>query len=210
MPLHTWWTFVIATFFVSATPGPNMLHMLAGGIKHGVRATFFSMLGCGLAVFSVTMASALGVGALLHELPGFFDVLRWSGAVYLIYIGIRALWESAGALIDTEITTDLAQDISRWRLFKSGFAVGMSNPKLFLFATAFFPQFIERALPQPPQIAVLLTSFCIIDFAWYIVYAIGGSRLATTLSSPRMQKWMQRTIGILFALFGVVLLKYRP
>lgn len=210
MSLHTWWTLVVAAFFVSGTPGPNMLLMLESGMRHGMRQTFFTMAGCLLAVFSVISASLAGVGALLAKSPGAFDLLRMFGAGYLVYLGIRTACQPARAPIDSQITAEIPKGATPLQHFKSGLLVGISNPKLLLFATAFFPQFIDKTGPQLAQISIMLVSFCAIDLGWYIVYAAGGNRLARYLKHERTQKVMNRIVGVLFAGFGLMLLKYRP
>jgi threonine/homoserine/homoserine lactone efflux protein len=210
MPLHTWWTFVIATFFICATPGPNMLLMMSSGIRHGFRATCFTMAGCMSAVLSITTASAAGADSVLKISPHLFDVMRLAGAGYLIYLGVRTAFAPTKPPMDSEITAEIPQSATPVKHFKSGFTVAVTNPKLLLFATAFFPQFIDRQSPQLPQIAILLASFFPIELGWYITYAAGGSHIARYLRGEKMQKAMNRCIGVLFAGFGVLLLKWHP
>ncbi len=210
MPLHTWWTFIIATFFISATPGPNMLHMMASGIRHGLRPTFYTMAGCMLAVLSITTASAAGMGTLLEAAPRVFDLLRFLGAAYLIYLGVRVAFQPTRAPLDSETTVDIPAAATPMKHFRSGFMVGVSNPKLLLFATAFFPQFIDKAVPQLPQFCILLGSFVWIELGWYMAYAVGGTRISRYLQREKVQTLFNRIIGTLFAGFGLLLLKYRP
>jgi len=184
--------------------------MLSSGIRHGLRQTFFTMAGCMLAVFFITAISAAGVGALLASSPHVFDVLRIIGAGYLIYIGIRTACQPASSPIDSQITADILESATPWQHFKSGLLVGLSNPKLLLFATAFFPQFIDKSAPELVQFGILLASGLCIELGWYIVYATGGSRLAKYLREQKTQKILNRIIGTLFAGFGVLLLRYRP
>jgi threonine/homoserine/homoserine lactone efflux protein len=210
MPLHTWWTFAVAAFFISGTPGPNMLYMLNSGIRHGLKPTFFTMAGCMLALLSISTASALGLGAVLAESPHVFDVLRYLGAAYLIYLGVRAAFApAAGNPVNTE-TTAIPAAITPYMHFRSGFMVCISNPKALLFATAFFPQFINDSAPRLPQFAILLTTGFCIELGWYMIYATGGSRIAKYLREARTQKILNRCIGTLFAVFGVLLLKWHP
>jgi threonine/homoserine/homoserine lactone efflux protein len=209
MPLHTWWTFAIATFFISGTPGPNMLHMMTSGMRHGLRPTFYTMAGCMLAVLAIISASAAGMGTLLETSPYLFDVLRVFGAAYLIYLGIKIAFQPEAAPIDQEISVEVPESAAPAKIFRGGFMVGISNPKLLLFATAFFPQFIDKSVPQLPQFGILLGSFIVIELGWYMTYAAGGSRIAQYLRRQSVQKIFNRLIGSLFAGFGILLLKYK-
>src|SRR6478735_12341423 len=89
MNLQTWWLFVGMTFFVSATPGPNMLLVMTCSARHGFRAAVAAMAGCMTALLAMMSISAAGLGALLQAFPTVFDTLRWIGAAYLAYLGIK-------------------------------------------------------------------------------------------------------------------------
>src|SRR3546814_15315682 len=93
MNLHTLWLFAIAVFLLSATPGPNMLHILSRSVELGFARSTAAMAGCLLGLLALLSASAVGLGALLHALPGVFDVLRLAGAAYLLYLAFQA-WRS--------------------------------------------------------------------------------------------------------------------
>ena len=90
MPLHVWWLYVTAVFLISATPGPNMLHVMTQSIAHGPRKAMATMAGLMSAVLLCLIASALGLGALLKASPLLFAVLRYAGVAYLIWLGIKA------------------------------------------------------------------------------------------------------------------------
>src|ERR1700730_6983314 len=93
MSLQTWWLFVMMTFVVSATPGPNMLLVMSTSARFGYRAAVATMAGCMTALLAMMSISAAGLGALLQAFPSVFDALRWAGAAYLAYLGIKS-WRS--------------------------------------------------------------------------------------------------------------------
>jgi len=93
MTLHTWWLFTAAVFLLSGTPGPNMLHILSRSVELGLRRSVAAMAGCLLALILILAASAAGLTTLLLALPGAFEVLRYAGVAYLVYLGIKA-WRS--------------------------------------------------------------------------------------------------------------------
>ncbi len=203
MALHTWWLFAMTVFFVSGTPGPNMLHVISRSVELGLAASMAAMAGCLLAVLLLLSASALGLTALLLAVPGAFAVLRYAGAAYLIYLGYRA-WTSSDTAIEPG-TGAVRAKIAPWRVFRGGFAVGISNPKALLFAAAFLPQFIDPAVSKPPQFAVMVVTFAVIETAWYFVYALGGQTMAAFLSRPAPRKVFNRLTGGLFVAFGLAM-----
>ena len=97
MTLSTWWLFILMTFVVSATPGPNMLYVMSISARHGIRAAVMAMLGCMTALLAMMSISAAGLGALLHTFPTVFDALRLAGAAYLAWLCLPAL-KSGGPL----------------------------------------------------------------------------------------------------------------
>ena len=151
MSLHTWWLFVMMTFVVSATPGPNMLLVMSTGARQGLRGAVTSMAGCMTSLMLMLSLSAAGLGALLQAFPAVFDALRLAGAAYLAYLGVRALLAPAS---DIRVGGGAAAASGR-RLFAQGFLVGLSNPKALLFFGALFPQFLNPAAPQLPQFLLL-------------------------------------------------------
>src|ERR1700733_12970263 len=102
MTLQAWLAFVIATFFAAASPGPNMLHMMSTGVRHGFRLSIFTMVGCGIATLNILTACALGLGTLLETAPALFEIVRYLGVAYLIYLGVSAWRAPAGGLFDPE------------------------------------------------------------------------------------------------------------
>ncbi|WP_025733931.1 LysE family translocator [Carnimonas nigrificans] len=187
MTIHTWWIFAITVFLLSATPGPNMLHVLSRSVHWGLRRSISAMAGCLTALFVVLIISAAGMGALLSAIPGLFEVIKYLGAGYLIYLGIAA-WR---ARKDHSATDPEAEEItsraglSRLQLYRGGFFVGISNPKLLLFTVAFFPQFITLNAEVVPQYAILILTFMACESFWLVSYGLGGHGLSRILSGEK-------------------------
>jgi threonine/homoserine/homoserine lactone efflux protein len=207
MTLHLWWLFVVAVFLLSGTPGPNMLHVMTRSVAFGARRSVAAMAGCLTALVLVLAASAAGVSALLAAWPRVFDALRYAGVAYLIFLGIKA-WRGAGSPIDVGEGV-LPVTLSVGRMFRGGFVIAASNPKLLLFAAAFLPQFVDRASPQAPQFAILVATFAVIESFWYAVYAAGGRTLARYLTRPALRRAFDRATGVIFVGFGLALLRVR-
>lgn len=209
MKLETWWLFVLMTFFVSATPGPNMLLVMTTSARHGFRSAVVSMAGCMSALLAMMSLSAGGLGALLQAFPAMFDALRLAGAAYLAYLGFR-IWRApvqdmasdnpAAIAIGAKTASDL---------FRQGVLVAASNPKAILFAAAFLPQFIRPELPTLPQFAILLATFTVCEVGWYLVYAAFGNRLARYLRKASFMRVFNRITGGAFIAFAALMADLR-
>jgi threonine/homoserine/homoserine lactone efflux protein len=205
MAMHLWWLYVTAVFLIAGTPGPNMLHVMVQSIHHGPRRAVFTMAGLMSAVLLCILASALGLGAMLQASPRLYGALRIIGAAYLIWLGIKA-WRApvtAGPRVD---------GVTRSRpgaLYAAGLGTGLSNPKLMVFAAAFFPQFLDPSRPFWLQLGILVATFVVIEGGWYTAYALGGRTLARWLAPEHRQRRFNRATGTLFLGFGGLLLAAR-
>lgn len=206
MSLQLWLAYVAAVFVISGTPGPNMLLAMTHGIHHGLRRTFSStMLGLLLGMVVILSISFAGLGAVLLASSLAFEVLKYFGAAYLIYLGIKT-WRDSGGGIETEGRPDAD---NAWTRFRIGVLVSLSNPKAILFGVAFFPQFIDHNQPMAGQAAILLSTFIVIETAWMCVYAGGGARLARWLRQGRRMRWFNCAAGTAFIGAGLMLGAFR-
>jgi threonine/homoserine/homoserine lactone efflux protein len=203
MNIHTWWLFATATFFISAAPGPNMLLILSQSVRFNIHSAVWGALGCLTALLIMQAASAAGLGVLLRSAPAVFDVLRWGGAIYLVYLGVK-IFRAPVEAQDIDKTVSVAQPTAL-TLYKTGFMTAASNPKALLFAAAFFPQFLNPSLPQLPQFGILLGTFVVIETSWYLVYAIGGQKLAVYLKRASVLKTFNRVTGAVFVGFAAIM-----
>lgn len=210
MTLTTLWLFAGMSFFVSATPGPNMLLIMTVSARHGARVAVAAMAGCMTALVLMLGISAAGLGTLLHTFPAVFDTLRLAGAAYLAYLGVQCWRARVGEPAASSVGADAqspvpTQGAGFGAVYRQGFLVAASNPKAILFAAAFFPQFINADAPQWPQFMLLLLVFSVIEVGWYGVYALGGQRLGATLRRPRVERAFNRLTGGVFVGFGALM-----
>jgi threonine/homoserine/homoserine lactone efflux protein len=208
MSLHTWWLFVLMSFVVSATPGPNMLLVLSMSARHGLRSAIATMAGCMTALLTMMSISAAGLGALLQMFPTVFDALRMAGAAYLAYLGIKC-WRAPVHDQAQDAAAPVQTSASLAGLYRQGMLVAASNPKAILFAVAFFPQFINPEAAQAVQFGILLLTFSVIEVGWYFVYALSGNRLATYLRRASVLKAFNRVTGGAFVGFAAVMATVR-
>jgi len=205
MALSAWWLYVTLVFAISATPGPNMLHVMVQSLHYGPRRATATMGGLLSAVLLCLLASAMGLGALLRAWPHLFDLLRYAGVAYLLWLGVKA-WR---AEVAPEGAMATAPSRSSRALYGTGLVTGLSNPKLIVFAAALFPQFIDPARAFAPQLAILIGSFMLIECFWYAAYALGGRSLARWLAPANRRRLFNRLTGALFVGFGGALLGAR-
>lgn len=205
MSLQLWLAYVAAVFLISGSPGPNMLLAMTHGIHYGLRHTFNTMLGLLAGMVVILSTSLGGLGAVLLASSHVFDMIKYLGAVYLIYLGINT-WRSAAGGIETAGRPDAD---STWARIRTGVLVSLSNPKAILFGVAFFPQFIDRKQPLAGQAVVLLLTFAVIETGWMCVYAGGGARLASWLRQGQRMVWFNRAAGMAFIGAGVLLGAFR-
>lgn len=200
--------FAIVAFIGIATPGPTVLLALTNGSRYGVRASIAGMIGALLSDFVLIAAVALGLGALLAASEFWFSMVKWVGVAYLAYLGVNLLRSKGGTFaVATDASSD-KQTPSR-SIFLRCFLVAVTNPKGYLFFSAFLPQFIVPTQPQFPQYATLAVTFASIDFLVMFAYAAAGAR-ATRLLHTKSVLWLDRICGgTLLALSGSLALYRR-
>jgi len=204
MSLATWWLYVMMTFMLSATPGPNMLLIMSTSARFGFGAAVATMAGCMSALLAMMTLSALGLGAVLQASPALFNVLRWAGAGYLMYLGIKS-WRSPVAREVPDAAAAIAVIPRPGGLYRRAVMVAASNPKAILFAAAFLPQFIHPQSAKLPQFAILLVTFAVIESTWYLIYAGSGQRLAGYLRRAAVMKAFNRVTGGIFVGFAALM-----
>ncbi|MCL1113036.1 MULTISPECIES: LysE family translocator [Shewanella] len=191
--------FIPTFFFVSITPGMCMTLAMTLGMSIGVRKTLWMMLGELVGVALVAIAAVLGVASIMLNYPQIFDLLKWVGGAYLMYIGIN-MWRAKGkmAVIDsTQVST------RRVSLISQGFITAIANPKGWAFMISLLPPFINVDKPVGPQLAVLLSIIMLTESLSMLAYASGGKSLRLFLSRGDNIRWMNRIAGSLMMLVGV-------
>jgi threonine/homoserine/homoserine lactone efflux protein len=208
MHLTTLLAFAAVSFIGIATPGPTVLLALTNGSRLGVRRALPGMIGAVLSDAVLISAVAIGLGTLLAASEFWFSALKWVGAAYLAFLGIMML-RSKGT-IDGALQASASQ--SKGTAFSIGlksFMVAVTNPKGYLFFSAFLPQFIDPSAPQLQQYIVLGAIFAALDFAIMFGYAVFGSQAVRVLKSEGA-KWLERACGgALLALAGSLALYRR-
>ncbi len=205
MTLTTYLLYLAAVALLVLSPGPTMLMCITTALNHGPRKAMTSVAGSVSAVLCVMLLSALGLGALLAASEAAFNAAKFIGAAYLIWLGIKTFRSEANTL---DPSTERATPSGR-SFYLRGFLIGASNPKALLFFAAFFPQFLNPAMPFAPQFTVLALTFVGFEFAVLTIYALGVSRIAPLLRESGPIRWINRLCGGLFTVMGGLLLLTR-
>lgn len=198
--------FIAAGWLLNLTPGPDVLYIVSSALKSGVRAGIVAALGIVSGCFVHVFAAALGVGALLATSATAFTVLKWAGAAYLVWMGIRLLLAKGGgsAIVPVGVRLE-AVAVDLWRVYRQGFLTNVLNPKVALFFLAFVPQFIAPGTQDKVTTFLLLGLIFNLNslpinfgYAWLAGWA---SRRVGAVQ--RAMHWMDRAAGVMFVGFGL-------
>ncbi|ANM30454.1 RhtB family transporter [Acidobacteria bacterium Mor1] len=192
--------FVSAALVVLILPGPGVLYVIARSVSQGQRAGFASVLGLSVGAMVHVIAAAVGLSALLLASAPAFTVVKWLGAGYLIYLGVRTWLER-----DSEIDVGLPEPRSYRRLFGDGVVVSVLNPKIAMFFVAFLPQFVQPARgPVAVQILLLGGIYVALALVTDGVYAVLAGRLGHWLAGRhRPGRWVRAAGGSVYVGLGV-------
>lgn len=202
MSLEHWLAFVAASAVLLAIPGPTILLVISYSLSHGRKVASATVAGVALGDFTAMTASMLGLGALLATSALLFTVLKWVGAAYLIYLGIK-LWRSpvAGQAVRTD---EDAPAVRPFKVFLHTYAVTALNPKSIVFFVAFLPQFLDLAKPLFFQMAVFEVTFLALATINASLYGLLASMARDTIRKPKVQKIVNRTGGSLMIGAGLL------
>jgi leucine efflux protein len=207
--------YVTIAFLLVLTPGPATVYILSRGYQRGLAAGFTALAGCTAGDICLMLLAALGVAAMLHSYPLAFDIVRWLGAAYLVWLGLKALWPwqpaKPAAAPDAAASPTLTSR-SLPRIFIGGIGVIFVNPKAILFFMAFFPQFVD---PVHNRGALTFAALGAIFISMNICYLgslmlIGGKLRQRAVQDGTTQArgftfWINKLTGLAFIGFGVKL-----
>jgi threonine/homoserine/homoserine lactone efflux protein len=200
MTLHTWLLFCAACTALVATPGPNVLYLVSRSIAQGRAAGFVSLAGTFSGSGLHVIAAAFGLSALLVAVPLAYELVRWTGALYLAWLAITT-WRAQSA---TSSDPSLAR-ASAGELFRQGFLTGVLNPKVAAFQMAFFPQFLAPArghvLAQSLALGATQLAIALVGDSLYVLAASSvGGWVSSKLAWRRRSR---RALAAVFALLAI-------
>ena len=201
MSVEQWLAFVAASAILLAIPGPTILLVISYALGHGRKFAAATVAGVALGDFTAMTASMLGLGALLAASATIFTLLKWVGAAYLIYLGIK-LWRAPVANPETGEAT--AQNDKALRIFLHAYVVTALNPKSIIFFVAFLPQFLDTSRPVFMQMVIFEATFLVLATMNAGTYALMASMARQTIRKPTVQRIVNCTGGSL--MIGAALL----
>ncbi|MDJ0311900.1 LysE family transporter [Arthrobacter sp. H35-D1] len=203
MQFSLWLALAGAGAMISLTPGAGAINTMSNALASGFRRSFWGILGQQLALVIHVVIVAAGVGILVSSSPFLFAMIRYIGAAYLVYLGVRKLLAKAEKNDGGNAPTSVESGFS---MFRRGLWVNLLNPKAIVFFLAFMPQFIRPQDPLLPQYLILTATVVFIDVVvmWFI-FAAGAKQLKRLTTSERGQLMLNRVFGALFIGVGILL-----
>lgn len=202
MAWEVWLTFIGAAVLIAVSPGAGAIQSMATGLTYGVRRGYWSILGLEVGLMLQLTLVAVGLGAIVTGSIVAFNVVKWVGVAYLLYLAVRQ-WRTATR--DLREQLDTSADRGRTALVVRGFLVNATNPKGLVFFLAVVPQFVVPTAPLLPQYLAIGATMVAVDLVVMGLYTGLAVRLLRWMHTPRQQTVVNRTFSGLFATAAVVL-----
>lgn len=194
--------FLITSLIVVASPGTGVIYTLAAGLSRGARASIVAAFGCTLGIVPHIAAAILGLAALLHTSAIAFQIFKYLGVAYLLYMAWNTLQEHGALRVEQQASTRTYR-----QTIVEAILINILNPKLSIFFLAFLPQFVSASETQPLlRMGELSAVFMAMTFAVFVVYGLFAASIREHIvSRPRVVTWMRRTFAGAFAMLGAKL-----
>jgi threonine/homoserine/homoserine lactone efflux protein len=203
MGIHDIWLFLVAGLLLNVTPGPDMALVIARSTQQGTRAGIAAALGVGAGAFVHIAAAAIGLSAVLVTSALAFTVLKWIGAIYLIFLGVKLIRASFATGADADGQAAFGP-MGLWQIFIQGALTNVLNPKVAVFFLAFLPQFVDADAPSKVAAFIVLgLLFDVMGTTWNVAVAWFAGTLAASPAYRQSKVWLERTIGALFIGVGI-------
>jgi threonine/homoserine/homoserine lactone efflux protein len=189
--------FLITSLIAVVTPGTGVLYTLSAGLAHGRKASVIAAFGCTLGIVPHVLATVTGLAALLHASALAFEIVKYLGVAYLVYLAWSTLRDKSELVVDTSATPASAR-----KVVVSAVLINLLNPKLTIFFVAFLPQF-ATGFGQMVTLSAVFMALTFVVFAVYGVFA--ASMRDRVLARPRVMVWLRRFFAASFAALGLKL-----
>ncbi|MDF2235856.1 LysE family translocator [Albimonas sp. CAU 1670] len=192
MDLGLWLAFAAASAVLVAIPGPTVLLVVGFALGEGRRSVPAAAAGVTLGDLIATSVSLAGMGAVLAASVTLYTIVKWAGAAYLVWLGVK-MWRGAGGAGAGRALARRAP--SRARMFRQAFLVTLLNPKGLVFFVAFAPQFIDPARGYAQQAAILVATFTVLGTVNAILWGLAAGEMRARVARPGVTAWMARIGG---------------
>ncbi|WP_019603769.1 LysE family translocator [Teredinibacter turnerae] len=206
MSIESYFVFFFVSLLTISSPGPGVVFSLTNAMKGGFSYAAPGFVGLALGTLVISAIAVSGIGTLLATHDYAFTLLKYAGALYLVYLGIK-LWRSSS--VKSHNDSILEKPASTYERFRQGVFITLLNPKLIVFFIALFPQFINPLDNFITQFSILSLTFCGLLIVVHIVYCLFAEKATMWLTSSRGHQALNRTSGAIFFCFalGLVLSK---
>jgi threonine/homoserine/homoserine lactone efflux protein len=196
------WEFLVTALIVVVSPGTGVLYTLATGLSRGGKASIVAAFGCTLGIVPHMAAAILGLAALLHTSALAFQILKYAGVAYLLWMAWMTLKESGALSVDRQ-----GSGRSSLQVIVHAILINILNPKLTLFFFAFLPQFVDAGQADAlPLMLELSGVFMLLTFVVFVGYGLFAAAVRThVISRPTVLAWMRRTFAAAFVALGAKL-----
>jgi threonine/homoserine/homoserine lactone efflux protein len=207
--IHSYWLFVLSGLLLNMVPGQDTLYIVGKSISQGRRAGIISVFGISTGCLVHTLAAAFGLSAILAASSHTFIVIKFIGAAYLMYLGIRMFFDDAAG---NKRTTDTPAPASGWIIFRQGILTNILNPKVAIFFLAFLPQFIDvHSGSKVIPFIILGLTFIFNGTLWCMALVWFASAFSRRFRErPPTGSWLKRAAGALFMGLGLKLAIEKP
>lgn len=196
--------FIFMSILLILLPGPDTAIATKNTIVNGRAGGMKTVFGTLTALMIHTCAAVFGLSALIVKSAFLFSILKYAGACYLIYLGLKSLWSLKNK--DTmQNGKELNHDAKRVNCFKQGFLTNLLNPKVAVFFLTFLPQFLEPGSNTFTQFMMMGLTYTLLTFVWFIIYIYLIHQLHAVMKKPAVQKWMEGITGAVLIGFGIKL-----
>jgi homoserine/homoserine lactone efflux protein len=203
----TYWLYVLTEAALSLSPGPAVMLVIAYGLGRGARKSVPATLGILSANALYFALSATGLGAVLAASQMFFVGVKWVGAAYLVWLGVRALFGQPSPIT----LSRPPESAQAWRaIYLSGFTLQLGNPKTLIFFVAILPQFVDPRLPVGAQMLWLAAGSVFPEFVILLGYGYLASRLTHIATDARYVRWTDRFAGLLVLAAAALVISVAP
>jgi threonine/homoserine/homoserine lactone efflux protein len=194
--------FLVTSFIVVVSPGTGVLYTLAAGLSRGSRASVVAAFGCTIGIVPHMAAAIMGLAALLHTSALAFQIFKYLGVAYLLYMAWSTLQEHGALRVEKEVGTRSAVQVT-----VTGILINILNPKLSIFFLAFLPQFVSADESDPlSRMLALSAVFMLMTFGVFVGYGLFAASIRDhVISRPRVLTWMRRAFAGAFAALGAKL-----
>jgi len=202
MTLETWLLFMLVSLLPAISPGPGILLAISNALRFGQNAALWSGAGNAVGLAILGYAVTLGLGAVMAASALLFTCIKFIGAAYLLYLGVKLLRDKTAFKLDTSTPSKRR---SNRQFFTTALIVSLTNPKAIFVIAALFPQFIGPETGNLLNVTILSVTYAFMCYLNHVILAVFGGHTREYLQSDRIVKWLRRTLGTAFIGFGAAL-----